>query len=127
MTAGMLLAGLSFVAVALIQRAVEANPGQVSVLWQAVPYVIITVSEVLVSATGLEFAYSQAPRRMKSTVMSLWYLFVSLGNKLVAVVALIQGLSLENFFWLFAGLMAAAGLLFGVVAYFYTYRDYTQE
>jgi proton-dependent oligopeptide transporter, POT family len=128
MTAGMLLAGLSFVAVALIQIAIDhAGPGRVSILWQGVPYVIITVSEVLVSITGLEFAYSQAPKRMKSTIMGFWLLTVAIGNVLVSLLAEFGKLPLVQFFWIFAGLMALAGALFGLRAYFYVERDFVQE
>jgi POT family proton-dependent oligopeptide transporter len=128
MTAGMLLAALSFVAVALIQIAIdEAGPGKVSILWQAVPYLIITVSEVLVSITGLEFAYSQAPKRMKSTIMGFWLLTVAIGNVLVSLLAEFGKLPLVQFFWLFSGLMAVAGLIFGLRAHFYVERDFVQE
>ena len=36
-----------------------------SVLWQMIPYLVITCSEVMVSITGLDFAYTQAPKAMK--------------------------------------------------------------
>ncbi len=128
MTAGMLIAALSFVAVALVQAAIDAaGPGKVSILWQSVPYLIITVAEVLVSITGLEFAYSQAPKRMKSTIMGFWFLTVAVGNVLVSLLAEFGKLPLAAFFWLFAGLMLAAGLLFGLRAYFYVERDFVQE
>src|SRR5262249_2865679 len=118
MTAGMAIAALSFVAVALVQHAIDRSPPHtVWVGWQVFAYLLITLGEVLVSVTGLEFAYSQAPRRMKSTIMGFWLLTVSLGNVLVSIVSLIQ-LPLVQSFWLFAGLMAAAALLFGVRARF---------
>ena len=44
------------------------------------PYVLLTFGEVLVSATGLEFAYSQAPHAMKGVIMAFWYLAVTFGN-----------------------------------------------
>jgi proton-dependent oligopeptide transporter, POT family len=127
MTSGMLIASTSFVAVALIQHVLDAGgPGSVHVGWQLVPYILITLAEVFVSITGLEFAYTQAPRRMKSTIMGFWLLTVSLGNVLVSVVSLIK-LPPVQFFWVFAGLMLAAGLLFGLRAYFYKQQDYVQE
>ena len=46
--------------------------------------------EVLVSATGLEFAYSQAPQAMKGALMSFWLLAVTVG--LVALIAAFGGL-----------------------------------
>lgn len=127
MSLGMALASTSFVAVALLQAKIDANHGaQVHVLWQLIPYFLITLSEVLVSITGLEFAYSQAPKRMKSTVMGFWLLTVALGNVLVAVLARFSDLKLEDFFWLFAGLMAIAAIIFAARAAYYQVRDYTQ-
>lgn len=127
MTGGMLMAGFAFVAVALIQAKVDAGTiGQVHIGWQAVPYLIITLAEVMVSITGLEFAYTQAPPRMKSTVMGFWLLTVSLGNVLVAFVTKLPDMGLQKFFWTFAGFMGTAGVLFGVRAAFYTVRDYRQ-
>lgn len=127
MSLGMALASTSFVAVALLQAKIDANNGApVHVLWQLIPYFLITLSEVLVSITGLEFAYSQAPRRMKSTVMGFWLLTVALGNVLVALLARFSDLKLENFFWVFAGLMAVAAIIFAMRASVYQVRDYTQ-
>ncbi len=127
MTIGMLMASIAFVVVALIQEAIEGVPdgGQkISVLWQVLPYFIMTQAEVMVSITGLEFAYTQAPTRMKSTIMGFWLLCVALGSKLVVIVTGLDGLSLSEFFWVFAVLMAAAAVLFGLRASVYTYRDY---
>lgn len=128
MTLGMFITALSFVAVALLQAEIDRRgQGQVWVAWQIIPYLLLTVGEVMVSVTGLEFAYTQAPRRMKSTVMGFWLLAVTLGNVLTALLARFGDLSLVKFFWVFAGLMAAAGLLFGARAVFYVERSYPQE
>lgn len=127
MSLGMGLASTSFIAVALLQAKIDANHGTpIHVLWQLIPYFLITMSEVLVSITGLEFAYSQAPKRMKSTVMGFWLLTVAFGNVLVALLARFGDLQLEDFFWVFAGLMAVAAVIFAVRAAFYQVRDYTQ-
>ena len=64
LVAGMFIAGISFVLVAIIQIALDGG-ARLSVAWQIVPYVALTIGEVLVSVTGLEFAYTQAPREMK--------------------------------------------------------------
>jgi POT family proton-dependent oligopeptide transporter len=129
MTVGMFTASLAFVSVALFQRWIDtaaASGGKVPVLWQFVPYLIMTQAEVMVSITGLEFAYTQAPKRMKSTIMGFWQLTVTLGNILVALITKLPDLPLQKFFWLFAGLMALAAAIFGVRAMFYRYKDYTQ-
>lgn len=126
MSMGMFLASISFIAVAILQQYIDDNPANsVSVLWQIIPYLLITMSEVLVSVTGLEFAYSQAPKRMKSSIMGFWLLSVALGNVLVALLAHFSGLQLADFFWLFALLMAVAGVLFSLRAKNYVVKDYT--
>lgn len=127
-TAGMLVAALSFVAVALLQQRIDVEgEGKVWFAWQIIPYLLITIAEVMVSITGLEFAYTQAPKRMKSMVMGFWLLTVAFGNVLVALLARFGDLKLAEFFWVFAGLMGGAGVLFGIRSYFYVQRDYTQE
>lgn len=128
MTIGMMTASIAFVVVALIQMRIEAaeTANSVSVLWQFFPYLIMTQAEVMVSITGLEFAYTQAPTRMKSTIMGFWLLSVSLGNKLTAVVTKLPDMDLVTSFWVFACLMGVAALLFALRSAFYKYRYYTQ-
>src|SRR5262249_24080542 len=45
---------------------VSAN--KVSILWQALAYLLLTVAEILISVTGLELAFVAAPQSMKSFV-----------------------------------------------------------
>jgi POT family proton-dependent oligopeptide transporter len=127
-TVGMFLTALSFVATALVQQAIDRSPpNSVWVGWQVIQYAIMTIGEVMVSITGLEFAYTQAPKKMKSTVMGFWLLTVTLGNVLVAFLAGFRGMPAAQFFWTFAWLSAAAAVLFGLRAAFYTPKDYAQE
>lgn len=126
MSLGMGIASLAFVSVAVIQQQLDAGT-QLHVLWQLLPYTLITIAEVLVSVTGLEFAYTQAPKRMKSTVMGFWLLTVAFGNMLVALMARFSHLPLVQFFWLFAGLMALFAMMFSLRAYFYVPKDYHQS
>jgi len=127
MTVGLVLASLATAVIALIQGAIDRNgPGTITVRWQFPAYLLLTMGEVMVSITGLEFAYSQAPRRMKSTIMGLWLLTVTVGNVFVSAISRTH-LPAARSFWLFAAVGAAAALLFGVRAWFYTPRDYVQE
>lgn len=57
-----------------------------SILWQGLAYLVITLAEVLVSITALEFSYTQAPKKMKSVIMGFFLLSVSLGNIVVSQV-----------------------------------------
>lgn len=125
MTSGMFVAAVAFAVVAWLQMRIDAG-GAVHVAWQLVPYGLITLAEVMVSVTGLELAYSQAPLRMKSAVMGLWLLSTALGNLLAGLVAALGELTMVQSFWLFTGLMGAAGLLFAVAGHSYEYRDHPQ-
>ncbi len=79
MTLGMALAGVAYVIVGAMQVAMDEG-AHLSITWQILPYVFLTAGEVLVSATGLEFAYSQAPLAMKGVIMAFWSLAVTVGN-----------------------------------------------
>lgn len=80
---GLLLTALATLIVAGIQHEIDLG-GRPSVWWQLLAYLVLTVGEVLVSVTGLEFAYAEAPPRLRSLVTALWLLTVSLGNLLLA-------------------------------------------
>ena len=119
---GLVLTATSFLGVAIIQNALESG-GRPSVLWQVGPYVVLTLSEILVSITGLEFAYTQAPIRMKGSIMSLWLLTTFAGNFVVVLVkklGLVHGTT-EFLFW--AGLTYLAALCFALIARGYLERD----
>jgi POT family proton-dependent oligopeptide transporter len=63
MGAGIALSALAWVTAGTLQLALDGG-SVVSIAWQILPYALLTLGEVLVSATGLEFAYSQAPPSM---------------------------------------------------------------
>lgn len=128
MTAGMFLSAVGFGIAALLQMWIEKEgPGQVPVLWQVGQYFVITTAEVLVSVTGLEFAYTQAPRAMKSTIMGFWLLCVTMGNLIVAFLAPLQEqYALSEFFWIFTVLMTVAAIVFAILARFYRGKSYLQ-
>ncbi|RFC48621.1 MAG: proton-dependent oligopeptide transporter, POT family [Verrucomicrobia bacterium] len=80
---GLALMVVAFALSSLIQVWIE-NGQRPSIAWQILAYALLTASEVLVSITALEFAYTQAPRKMKSLVMSLYLFSVAAGNFLTA-------------------------------------------
>jgi proton-dependent oligopeptide transporter, POT family len=85
MGTGMVLAAVAFLISAWLQKRIEGGE-KLSILWQLLPYGVMTAAEVLISATGLEFAFSVAPMRLKSTILSFWSLTVAVGNKLAAFI-----------------------------------------
>jgi POT family proton-dependent oligopeptide transporter len=133
---GIAFSGLAWVLAGMIQLWIDGGD-PVSLAWQALPYVFLTFAEVLVSATGLEFAYSQAPQPMKGVIMSFWLLSVTFGNvwvlltnagvKSELMVAQIasSGLS-ENAFlmFFFAGFAFVAAVIFAWYAKHYPMQDY---
>ncbi len=82
---GLFVTASSFLVIAYIESRIQSGH-VVSVWWQILAYAILTAGEVLVSITGLEFAYTQAPLTMKSLIMALFYLAVSIGNLFTAAV-----------------------------------------
>ena len=136
---GIGFSGLAWVLAGIIQLWLDGGD-PVSLAWQIVPYALLTFGEVLVSATGLEFAYSQSPPAMKGVIMSFWMLSVTFGNVWVlltnagvkneAMKAWIgsTGLS-ENAFlmFFFAGFAFAAAMIFAWYARRYPMQDYYRE
>ena len=80
---GLFVMVAGFAMVGVVQSWVDAGQ-RPSIGWQVLAYAILTASEVMVSITGLEFAYTQAPKRMKSMIMALFLMSVSLGNLFTA-------------------------------------------
>ncbi len=115
MTAGMFLTALSFVAAAILQLVIDRGE-QPSIAWQLPQYLLLTSGEVLVSITGLEFASTQAPVSMKSTIMSLWFVSVALGNLLTVWVSEVSTFQGAAYFGFFAAVMLAGAFVFRWVA-----------
>ena len=56
---------------------------RVTVWWQVLAFLVITIAEVLISMTGLELAFVAAPQTMKSFVTACWLAVVFLANLLI--------------------------------------------
>jgi POT family proton-dependent oligopeptide transporter len=129
---GLFLTVVSFAIPAWIEQRIT-NGETPHIIWQMVAYIFITMAEVMVSITTLEFSYTQAPRRMKSFIMAVYMLSVSLGNLFVAVVnGVIQRpdgttrLEGATYYWFFTGTMLATACVFLVFMQFYRGRTYIQ-
>ncbi|MAH64904.1 MAG: MFS transporter [Phycisphaerae bacterium] len=80
---GLFVMVVGFAMVSLVQASIDAGL-RPSIGWQIAAYAILTASEVMVSITCLEFSYTQAPKTMKSVIMALFLISVSLGNLFTA-------------------------------------------
>lgn len=82
---GLFVMAAGFGLSAVVQGWID-DGGRPSVAWQFLGYVIVTAAEIMISITGLEFSYAQAPKTMKSVIMAVWLFSVSLGNFVTAMV-----------------------------------------
>ena len=129
MTWGMFTGAISFLIIAMIQVWMDSSADKINVMWQFFPYLVITMAEVMISITGLEFAYTQAPRSMKSSIMSIWLLTVFFGNLITAYVAEINffPVASSGYFFFFAILMALFAVIFWWMAKNYKIKNYMES
>lgn len=82
---GMGLTVISFLASALLEYFIQTRPpNSVSLGWQIPQITIITVGEIFLNVTGLEFAYSQAPGNMQALILAIYLFMTAIGDGLAA-------------------------------------------
>ncbi len=130
---GMFITVSSFVLVAGIQMRIDAGYHP-SIGWQLLAYLLLTSAEVMVSITCMEFSYTQAPKTMKSFVMSLYMAAIALGNLFTSAVNFFiespdgsNRLAGASYFWFFACLMLVTALGFVWYSRNYQEKSYFQE
>jgi POT family proton-dependent oligopeptide transporter len=130
---GMFLTAASFLVCVWIENEL-AKGNQPSIGWQFAAYIVLTAAEVMVSVTALEFAYTQAPRKMKSLIQSVELLAVSIGNAFAAVVNNVitnedgtSKLPGASYYWFFVISMLLTGFIFIPVARWYKPKEYIQD
>jgi POT family proton-dependent oligopeptide transporter len=131
--AGLALTALSFVIIAFVQQSVDAGQHP-SVWWQIFAYVVLSAAEVLVSITGLEYAYTQAPKSMKSTMSAIWLLTVAAGNLFDALIngnisegGFFAHFTGASYYWLFVGICTVFLVVYLFVAPRLKERSYIEE
>lgn len=110
---GILLSSCSFLVIAFVEYRLEAGatPG---IIWHCLAYLILTLGEVFVSITALEFSYTQAPHALKSFFSSFYLLSVAAGNLLTAGLGMCTDalqLSGSEYFLFFAALPCTAAVI----------------
>ena len=91
---------------------------RVTVWWQILAYLILTVAEILISVTGLELAFVAAPPTMKSFVTACWLAVVFLANLLInaPITRLYSSMSPDVYFAMLAVAMVVVSIAFVFVA-----------
>jgi len=130
---GFFIAIPSFAIPAIVEKWIQQG-AQPTIWWQVLAYWFLTAGEVLISIPTLEFAYTQAPKSMKSFIASLNLLSVSLGNLLISGVNHFirnedESLKLEGpaYYWFWTILLFITGILFCIVVRFYKGKTYIQD
>lgn len=128
---GIFVSGVSFICSAWIETRISAGLLP-NIAWQLPGYALLTAAEVMVSITALEFAYTQAPKRMKSVIMSLYLLSISAGNLVTAGVNYaIDRFNLKldgaNYYLFFTALAMLAAIIFVFFARRYQEKTYLQD
>jgi len=125
---GLFITVPSFLVTAWIETRI-AQGHTPSIGWQFIAFVIISLAEIMVSVTCLEFSYTQAPVKMKSFIMSFYLLSIALGNAFTSGINFfIQNpdgtskLAGADYYLFFAGLMALTAVAFIFVAWCYKER-----
>ena len=113
--------------VSVIQVSIDAG-GQPSVLWQFLALTLLTISEILIYGTGLEYSYRLAPKTMKSTIMGFWLLTIAGGNLLTVLInhniksgGILSFLEGANYYWFFTALIA-----FATIGFYFTSKKIVQ-
>ncbi|MCI0460802.1 MAG: oligopeptide:H+ symporter [Gemmataceae bacterium] len=91
---------------------------RVTVWWQALAYLLLTIAEILISVTGLELAFVAAPKTMKSFVTAVWLLTVFLANLVInaPVAQLYPVMNPGDYFGMLTIMMVVVTGVFVVVA-----------
>ena len=97
-------------------------PNRVHIAVQVPAYVLIGLSEIFASITGLEYAFTKAPASMKSLVMSIFLLQTAFGSALgIALSPTSQNPKLVIMYASIAAATLVAGL-----AFWLCFRKYNQ-
>lgn len=86
---------------------------KVSIWWEVVAYIVITMAELCISVIGLQLAFEEAPDHMKSMITGIWLFTVFLGDFLAAWFSRIYTETTPgNFFGMMTIMIAVVGVLF---------------
>ncbi len=103
-----------------------------NIAWQFLGYLVLTAAEILVSVTSLEFAYTQSPKSMKSIVMGIYLMTMTVGNFFVAGINFLcekyDGFLTGNSYCLFFLILALANaVVFLLISRFYEEKTILQD
>ncbi|MFE3183546.1 peptide MFS transporter [Streptomyces violascens] len=107
---GLTLIGASFFVMMLAQAAASGDV-KVTPLWLCSVYLIQTIGELTLSPVGLSLTTKLAPQKYASQMMGVWFLAVTAGDSVIALLQLI-GAPTDSTYWFASqgGLAVLAGV-----------------
>lgn len=99
------------------------RPNSVHIAVQTPAYVFIGLSEIFISVTGLEYAYTKAPPSMKSFVQSLYLFTSAIGSALSE--ALVPATGDPAIMWMYTGVSIVAFLT--AIVFWFTFSHYDKQ
>ena len=83
---GMFLTSVAFCASTLLEFSIQRQPSNsISLAWQIPQITIITIAEILLNVTGLEFFYSHAPDNMQALILAVFLCMTAIGDGMGAL------------------------------------------
>ncbi|KAI8897356.1 POT family-domain-containing protein [Globomyces pollinis-pini] len=108
-----------------------AYPQLDNTIW-IIPYIIMTIGEVLISISGLNFVYEEVGKRTKSSSTALWLVGSSFGSfftsrlskflKPGTVVNENHKVTFDQFYFICAGILMVVVIPQMIITYFYVYK-----
>ena len=130
---GLVVTCFSFLIIAWIETQISHGL-KPHIGWQVPAFLLLSTGETMVSVTSLEFAYTQAPKRLKAVIMILYLWAIAFGNFLTArihgLIANVDGTSKlpgASFYLFFVALCAVAAVIFAFVSRSYTLKTHLQD
>ncbi|KAF2021447.1 POT family protein [Aaosphaeria arxii CBS 175.79] len=111
--AGFLLASFSMVYASVLQHYIyNSAPKSIHVWIQAPAYVLVALSEAFIIITGLELAFTQAPKSLRSFISALFWITIGIA---AAICIALSPVSQDPYLvWMYASL-AIVGFVAGVI------------
>ena len=117
--AGLIIAGLSYVWMALPGMIHGTTSGRVSPFWLIGSWFIVEVAEMLISPIGLSVTTKLAPKAFRSQMMSMWFLADAAGQAVNSQIVKYYSSSTEVQYFFIIGLIS---IVFGILMCFLVRR-----
>ncbi|KAL2212060.1 POT family protein [Sarocladium strictum] len=116
---GFITASLSMVYASVLQHYIYNSPPQSIHVWiQAPSYILVAFSEAFVIITGLELAFTQAPKTLRSVVSALFWLTIGIA---AAICIALSAVSQDPYLVWMYGSLAIVGFVAGCAFYWCFY------